>query len=262
MNGDLSVILHRYAVTIPVKAEHEQQEKWCQIAQVIIVLAAAWFSTLALIYSVAVFESPLLGVCSILVIIGAGTHIWDLCNDWIRKQRKWIEIATIFERLNAADYSSPTHRILQARFIYHSQIYTQIEARIQNLIEQKEGLKKSAEENAPQIYDLCVEIHAKRQQAAIAKINLAWLQVLSRYPDFQGELINLCYYREKKFEVYGFHAWLSKEIPNTNAFLYFEREEPPLTIEQVFEESIEVLSQKIFPDVSETSESEDPLKEE
>lgn len=251
MSGELSVVLHRYAVTIPVKADHEQQEKWCQIAQAVTVLAVACFSMLALIYSVVVVESPLLGICTILVIIGGGSHVWELCNNCIRRHRKWIEIATIFETLNEADLSSPTDRILQARITYHSRIYTRIEESIKNLTKQKERLNRDLDTDAPQIYNLCVDIHEKKQQAAIAKINLAWLLVLRQHPDFQGELRNLCFYREKTFETYGFHKWLSQEIANADAFLYFERESPPppLTIDEVRQKEPEELSQMIFPPI-------------
>lgn len=243
MSGELQA-LHRYAATIPVKANHEQQERWCQVAQILIVLAAACFLVLSLVFGVAVVESPLLGACAVLVVIGAAAHTWELCNDCMRKNRKLIGIATIFEDL---EQSTPhAERALKARSVYHSRILSQAEQQIQTLIEQKDALKSSQAQDAPeQIYKLLARIHTEKQQAAIAKINAAWIEILQTNPTIQGELHDFCHYEKMTFQAYGFHEWLSGEIRSANKFLEFEMEEPPLTLEEVIGMEVAALSEKL-----------------
>lgn len=258
-------VLHRYAVAIPNRVQLEAEQNWYQVAQVAIVVATAFLSAFALTYSAFVLESSIVGVCSIVVILAGATQLWEYCNEWVRKHRKAIEIATIFESLQPQDYNGDVHQILSARALYFEKSFTTFNQNIEALKKRKEDFinSEAAESNtyeySQQILEFNAQIHEQKKLAAIARIKIAWLNVLIEQPDFEGDLSDLCYYCEnEKYQDYCINLVLAKEVDNADAFLFFKNEEEPLRLDDVLETDLDALRNKLYhePTLSESTEKE------
>lgn len=231
-------VFHRYAVDIPDRLQLEEQKNWAQIAQVVIVITTAALASFAMIYSSVVIESAIVGTASVIVILAAASHLWDYCEEWTRKLRKAIEIAILFERIDPMQVPSPETRILTARAHYFEKSYLYYCKTVESLKIAKEQYKESNDLGTPAaskaIFDFRSQIYELEKQAAIARIKIAWLNILIKYPKFQADLSDLCYYSEQeKFEEHCIFKDLVADLPHATSFLFFQHDQSSLTLQEV-----------------------------
>jgi hypothetical protein len=247
-------VFHRYAVDIPDRLQLEEQKNWLQIAQVVIVITTAALASFAMIYSSVVIESAIVGTASVIVILAAASHLWDYCEEWTRKLRKAIEIAILFERIDPMQVTTPEARILTARIHYFEKSYLYYRNNADSIRAAKEQYKQSNDLATPAaskaIFDFRSQIYEMEKQVAIARIKIAWLNILIKYPQFQGDLSDLCYYSEQeKFEEHCIFKDLVADLPHATSFLFFQHDQSSLTLQEVLNIDMSDLQSKLYPSV-------------
>lgn len=236
--------LHRLAATVPILAEVKNEQHWVEVSRKVILASGIAFTLFTVGYSAFVFESVLLTIGSPLIIFAVASAFWHICDEQLIQLSKDLKIAKIYNRLRSKFPQEAQHvLILKARYTYFKRCRKIFNSWDRSLsIDLLTGVTRVTPK-------LNVQIFNDKKQAAIAKIEMAWIKILIENPYFSGELSDLCaIHRQQTYEKYCFDKQLETHVPHAAAFVTFRNiNETPLEIDNILDATIKELKSKLLP---------------